>query len=214
MGLDATSGLLTGEGHIPLAASPDPTSAAPISGLVESATTTFGFDMHVTRMRETPRVTKPYQPAQWAAIQAAGQRVDGALLAGDLRLTMGGEPTFVSDKDPEGAEWTVDALGPTKRREAGRLIRRLMGLWSSGATLQYGAGKHYPGEQLPRWALHATWRQDGSRSGRISPCWPTPTRQMASPPSGPRPPSPGPSPRRWGWTRPAPWPRTRTSHTS
>ena len=27
--------------------------------------------------------------------------------------------------------------------------------------LQYGAGKHYPGEQTPRWALHATWRLDG-----------------------------------------------------
>ena len=78
-----------------------------------------------------------------------------------MRLTMGGEPTFVSDRDPDGAEWTIDALGPTKRREAGKLIRRLMGLWSSGAALQYGAGKHYPGEQTPRWALNATWRQDG-----------------------------------------------------
>ncbi len=161
VGLDATSGLLTGEGHIPLAASPDPTSAAPISGLVEAAETEFGFEMHVTRMRETPRVTKPYSTAQWEAIRDAGRQVDGALEAGDLRLTMGGEPTFVSDRDPEGAEWTVDALGPTKRREAGHLIRRLMALWSTGACLQYGVGKHYPGEQTPRWALHATWRPDG-----------------------------------------------------
>ena len=90
-----------------------------------------------------------------------GRGVDAALLGGDLRLTMGGEPTFVSDKDPDGAEWTIDALGPTKRAEAGALIRRLMALWSPGAVLQYGAGKHYPGEQTPRWALHATWRLDG-----------------------------------------------------
>ena len=161
VGLDATSGLLAGEGHIPLAATPDPQSAAPISGLVEAAETLFDVHMGVTRVVETPRVTKPYSDEQWQAIQAAGHKVDAALTAGDLRLTMGGEPTFVSDKDPEGAEWTIDALGPTKRREAGKLIRRLMGLWSPGAVLQYGAGKHYPGEQTPRWALHATWRKDG-----------------------------------------------------
>ena len=161
VGLDATSGLLTGEGHIPLAATPEPSSAAPISGLIEPVKTEFGFEMKLTRAQETPRVTKPYEPAQWAAIKRAGDRVDGALQAGDVRLTMGGEPTFVSDQDPEGAEWTIDALGPTKRREAGKLIRRLLGLWSSGAALQYGAGKHYPGEQTPRWALNATWRKDG-----------------------------------------------------
>ena len=161
VGLDATSGLLTGEGHIPLAATPEPSSAAPISGLVEPAQTEFGFEMRVTRIEETPRVTKPYAASQWEAIKAAGERVDTALATGDVRLTMGGEPTFVSDRDPDGAEWTIDALGPTKRREAGKLIRRLMGLWSSGAALQYGAGKHYPGEQTPRWALNATWRRDG-----------------------------------------------------
>ena len=98
VGLDATSGLLTGEGHIPLAATPEPLSAAPISGLVEPAQTEFGFDMHVTRLVETPRVTKPYRPAELAAIKQAGSRVDAALDAGDVRLTMGGEPTFVSDR--------------------------------------------------------------------------------------------------------------------
>ena len=161
IGLDATSGLLTGEGHIPLAATPEPLSAAPISGLVEAAQTEFGFEMRVERMVETPRVTKPYAPGQWQAIKDAGDRVDAALAEGDVRLTMGGEPTFVSDRDPDGAEWSIDALGPTKRREAGKLINRLIGLWSPGAALQYGAGKHYPGEQTPRWALHATWRPDG-----------------------------------------------------
>ena len=161
IGLDATSGLMAGEGHIPLAASPDPMSAAPISGLIEPAETQFDVEMRVTRVNETPRVTKPYEPAQWQAILAAGAEVDAALQAGDIRLTMGGEPTFVSVADAEGAEWTVDALGPTKRREAGRLMRRLLPLWAPGALVQYGAGKHYPGEQLPRWALNATWRLDG-----------------------------------------------------
>jgi uncharacterized protein (DUF2126 family)/transglutaminase-like putative cysteine protease len=161
IGFDATSGLMAGEGHIPLAASADPISAAPISGLVEKCETTFDFAMGVTRISETPRTTKPYDDATWQDILRTGARVDRALTAGDVRLSMGGEPTFVSASDMEAPEWTTEALGPTKRRMAGRLIRRLTPLWSPGAALQYGLGKHYPGEQLPRWALHAHWRKDG-----------------------------------------------------
>ena len=55
----------------------------------------------------------------------AGARVDRALQAGDVRLSMGGEPTFVSASDMEAEEWTTEALGPTKRRMAGRLLRRV-----------------------------------------------------------------------------------------
>ena len=161
IGLDATSGLLTGEGHIPLAASPEPASAAAISGAVSQCETNFDFAMGITRLRETPRVTKPYDEATWQRILAAGERVDVALAAGDVRLTMGGEPTFVSASDMDGAEWNADALGPSKRILSGRLIRRLAALWSPGAAIQYAVGKHYPGEQLPRWALHAHWRLDG-----------------------------------------------------
>ncbi len=161
IGLDATSGLLTGEGHIPLAASPEPSSAAPISGALEEAETEFAFDMHVTRILETPRTTKPYGEEMWQAILARGEAVDRALERGQVRLTMGGEPTFVSATDMDGAEWNTDADGPTKRSYAGRLLRRLTNLWAPGAALQYAMGKHYPGEQLPRWALHAHWRKDG-----------------------------------------------------
>jgi uncharacterized protein (DUF2126 family)/transglutaminase-like putative cysteine protease len=161
IGLDATSGLLTGEGHIPLAASPDPGSAAPISGLAEPSEVEFGFEMKVTRLRETPRVTKPYTERQWQDILAMGQRVDHALNDSQVRLTMGGEPTFVSAADMDAPEWNTDALGPTKRRMAGRLIRKLLPLWSPGAALVHATGKHYPGEQLPRWALNAYWRRDG-----------------------------------------------------
>jgi uncharacterized protein (DUF2126 family)/transglutaminase-like putative cysteine protease len=161
IGFDVTSGLMTGEGHIPLAASPDPMSAAPISGLIEKTETTFDFEMSVTRISETPRTTKPYDDATWQDILRAGARVDRALQAGDVRLSMGGEPTFVSASDMEAAEWTTEAMGPSKRRMAGRLLRRLTPLWAPGAVLQYALGKHYPGEQLPRWALHAHWRDDG-----------------------------------------------------
>jgi len=161
IGLDATSGLLAGEGHIPLAASPDPISAAPISGLVERCETEFDFAMSVTRLVETPRVTKPYSEADWQAILAAGEAIDTKLQAGDIRLSFGGEPTFVAVSDVDAPEWNIDALGPTKRGYAGKLLRRLVPLWSPGAALQYSTGKHYPGEQLPRWALNAFWRLDG-----------------------------------------------------
>ncbi len=161
IGLDATSGLMAGEGHIPLAASPDPGSASPISGLIDDCETEFDFHMEVTRISETPRVTKPYTDRQWQDILAAGQRVDRALWKGDVRLTLGGEPTFVAATDLDAAEWNTDALGPTKRGYAGKLLRRLATLWSPGHALQYAMGKQYPGEQLPRWALYSHWRTDG-----------------------------------------------------
>ncbi len=161
IGMDATSGLLTGEGHIPLAATPDPQSAAPISGAVEKAEVAFGFEMSVRRVRETKRVTKPYSDDDWQAILDTGLIVDTMLSAGDVRLTMGGEPTFVAASDVEAEEWNSEALGPTKRVYAGKLIRRLAPLWAKGAALHHGQGKQYPGEPLPRWALTALWRPDG-----------------------------------------------------
>ncbi|MDE8349445.1 MAG: transglutaminase family protein, partial [Acidocella sp.] len=161
IGLDATSGLMTGEGHIPLAATPSPMSAAAISGLVGECEAEFDFEMKVTRVAETPRVTKPYTPRQWQDILARGAAVDLALAKNDVRLTMGGEPTFVSATDMEAPEWNIEAMGPTKRQYAGRLIRKLTPLWAQGAALTYNMGKHYPGEQLPRWSIHAHWREDG-----------------------------------------------------
>ena len=163
IGLDASSGLLAGEGHIPLAASPAPQSAAPISGLVEPCEVTFDVAMSVRRVSESPRVTKPYAEPTWHDILAAGARVDRALAAGDVRLSMGGEPTFVAAADHDAPEWNTVALGPTKRRYAGALLRRLAPRWAPGAALYYGQGKQYPGEPLPRWALSAHWRADGER---------------------------------------------------
>ncbi|HLH53182.1 MAG TPA: transglutaminase family protein [Verrucomicrobiae bacterium] len=161
IGLDPTSGLLAGEGHIPLAATPDPQSAAPVTGLVDESECTFGFEMKVTRIHESPRVTKPYTEEQWRAIQTLGHRVDQDLQEGDCRLTMGGEPTFVSIDDMEGAEWNSVALGPTKRGIADELIKRLKRRFTSGALLHYGQGKWYPGESLPRWSFACYWRKDG-----------------------------------------------------
>lgn len=161
IGLDPTSGLLTGEGHIPLAASPDPSSAAPITGAVDPCEVTFGHHMEVIRVEETPRVTKPYTDEQWADILALGDAVDGRLTAGDVRLTQGGEPTFVSALDMDAEEWNVSAVGPTKRAYADQLIRRLRDRFAPGALITYGQGKWYPGESLPRWAFSLIWREDG-----------------------------------------------------
>jgi uncharacterized protein (DUF2126 family)/transglutaminase-like putative cysteine protease len=161
VGLDPTSGLLAGEGHIPLAATPDPQSAAAISGAVDECESELEFEMSVSRLYESPRVTKPYTEEQWAEIEKLGRRVDDDLKKHDCRLTMGGEPTFVSIFDREEPEWNTVALGPHKRKLADELMRRLKTRFTSGALLHYGQGKWYPGESLPRWAFGAYWRKDG-----------------------------------------------------
>ena len=125
IGLDPTSGLLTGEGHIPLACTPDPQSAAPLTGAVDACETTFEYAMSVARIWEAPRVTKPYSEAQWTAIDALGSASMSDLSADDVRLTMGGEPTFVSSEDAHAPEWNTAALGENKRRIAAELFRQL-----------------------------------------------------------------------------------------
>ncbi len=161
IGLDPTSGLLAGEGHVPLAATPDPSSAAPISGIVDDCKCEFGVEMEVTRIHESSRVTKPYSDEQWAEIETLGHLVDADLAKNDVRLTMGGEPTFVSIDDPDGAEWNTAALGPRKRILADELLKRLQGIHANGGFLHHGQGKWYPGESLPRWAFGCYWRKDG-----------------------------------------------------
>ncbi|WP_457788791.1 transglutaminase family protein [Pseudomonas sp. PL-6] len=161
IGLDPTSGLFAGEGHIPLACSPEPSSAAPISGALDECECEFEHQMQVERIWEAPRVSKPYSAAQWQAIDALGRQIDEDLQRHDVRLTMGGEPTFVALDYPDDEEWNTAALGPNKRRLAAELFHRLRAHYAPKALVHFGQGKWYPGEQLPRWSLNCFWRQDG-----------------------------------------------------
>jgi uncharacterized protein (DUF2126 family)/transglutaminase-like putative cysteine protease len=161
IGMDPTSGLFAGEGHIPLSATPHPASSAPITGATEPCQTTLDFSNVVTRVHEDPRVTLPYTEAAWGAIQSLGARIDDHLAAGDVRLTVGGEPTFVSIDNQVDPEWTTDADGPHKRERASVLAARLKAQWAPQGLVQRSQGKWYPGEPLPRWQIGLYWRADG-----------------------------------------------------
>ena len=161
IGMDATSGLFCGEGHIPLACTPDPRDAAPITGSLEQCEVEFSHEMTVRRIHEDPRVTKPYTDDQWQRIMLLGDEVDAKLAEDDVRLTMGGEPTFVSIDSMDDPQWTTEAVGPDKRVLSNVLLLKLRDKFGPGGLLHYGQGKWYPGESLPRWALTCLWRNDG-----------------------------------------------------
>lgn len=161
IGLDPTSGLMAGEGHIPLACTAVPSSAAPVTGFTDIAEVTFQHEMTITRIHEDPRVTKPYSEDDWAKIDRLGKKVDTDLKKQDVRLTQGGEPTFVSIDDMDGPEWNTLAHGEKKRELAGKLALKLKTHFAKGGLLHYGQGKWYPGEPLPRWAINMYWRVDG-----------------------------------------------------
>ena len=161
IGLDPTSGLLAGEGHIPVACSPDPGSASPVTGAIDKCECEFEHSMSVSRIWEAPRVTKPYSDEAWLEIDAVGEQVDLDLQHLDVRLTQGGEPTFVSVDDRDGAEWNTEAMGPTKRNLSASLLDKLRAEYAPSGLRHYGQGKWYPGEQLPRWSLNIFWRKDG-----------------------------------------------------
>ncbi len=179
LGLDPTSGLFADEGHIPLACTPEPGSAAPVTGSVEDCEVVFEHSNVVRRIREDARVTKPYSEEQWSRIDDLGRAVDADLVAGDVRLTLGGEPTFVSIDDMDAAEWTTAADGEQKRALAWELTERLAKRFAPGGLIQHVQGKWYPGEVLPRWQYGVYWRDDGE------PLWGSPDLLLGKPAADP-----------------------------
>ncbi|RMI33931.1 transglutaminase family protein [Nocardia stercoris] len=180
VGMDPTSGLFAGEGHIPLAATPHPSSAAAITGATGPNNTTFDFANTVRRIHEDPRVTLPYTDAEWDRILASGAAVDARSEAAELGLTVGGEPTFVSVDDRISPEWVTEADGPHKRERAADLARRMAAIYAPGGIRQFRQGKWYPGEPLPRWEIATVWRTDGvplwPRQDLLAEPWPKPLR--------------------------------------
>ena len=154
IGMDPTSGLFASEGHIPLVCTPNASQAAPIGGTVEPAKVDFVYSMSIRRLNEAPRTAKPFSEEDWARVEQVAHRVDADLEAQDVRLTMGGEPTFVGIDEPESPQWNIDALGqreadarfgphPMPAREDG--ARRAASLWtrqmvSRRAVAALGAG--------------------------------------------------------------------------
>ncbi|NED59629.1 transglutaminase-like family protein, partial [Streptomyces sp. SID10244] len=106
---------------------------------------TLDFANTVTRFHEDPRVTLPYTPEQWDRVVDLGAAVDARMARNDVRLTMGGEPTFVSIDNQTDPEWTTAADGPHKRLLASRLAERLRGTYAPAGLVQRSQGKWYPG---------------------------------------------------------------------
>jgi transglutaminase-like putative cysteine protease len=171
IGFDATSGLLTGEGHVPLACTASPRHAAPIDGTSGVLASDVSFTTRVTRLGHEVRPTAPFTEAEWEALVAAGARTDASLRAQGITLTIGGEPTFNSRLHPERPEWNGDALGPTKWSQGLALARAIQARIQPGGAMLLRQGKSYPGESLPRWALELIARRDAQ------PIWRTLSRE-------------------------------------
>lgn len=168
VGMDPTSGLFAGEGHIPLSATPHPSTAAAISGATSKCKAELDFSNTVVRVHEDPRTTLPYTPEQWEAILGTAKVLDERMHAQDIRLTVGGEPTFVAIENQDAPEWNTTADGPHKRLLASALAERLRTIYAPDGLVQRSQGKWYPGEPLPRWQVGLFWRTDGESLWRDS----------------------------------------------
>ena len=175
IGLDATSGLFAAEGHIPLVCTQSAAQAAPIGGTVELSGVTFSHAMTVRRLDAGVRLSKPYSDTEWERVRQVAHTIDRELDAQDVRLTMGGEPTYVGIDEPESMQWNLEALGDLKCTRGLTLIRRLREQTAPGGLLHYRARKVVPGRavtamgnalRLAQWTAMAMW--EDARSDRAS----------------------------------------------
>ncbi|HEY0189802.1 MAG TPA: transglutaminase family protein [Kofleriaceae bacterium] len=160
IGFDGTSGLLCGEGHIPLAATASPSHAAPLDGTADTTAAAVEFSTSIARLGHEARPTAPYPEAVWNELTAAGDRADAALTAAGLDVWIGGEPTFTARAKQALPEWQGGAVGADKWARGRQLARELRDRLAPGGVILQRQGKHYPGESLPRWALDIVARRD------------------------------------------------------
>lgn len=180
IGFDGTSGLLCGEGHIPLAATASPATAAPLDGTSELAATSVEFSTTIQRLGHEARPTAPYPDEVWTELLAAGDRADAAISLAGLDVWIGGEPTFTAREHQAREEWQGGALGPDKWRRGRLLADALRDRLAPGGCVLHRLGKAYPGESLPRWALDVIGRRDGHA------LWPQRTLTEAATPEASR----------------------------
>ncbi|MBZ0189656.1 MAG: transglutaminase family protein [Candidatus Obscuribacterales bacterium] len=160
VGLDATSGMLCGEEHIPLACAATPLEAAPVTGTASSVASKFETFSEAVKLGLEVEPERPYTESDWRRILECGQAVDASLLKSGVELTSGGEPTWTTDDMSNLPEWSTQALGEKKWLKAARLFVGLSKRFADGVLPIVGAGKLYPHETSPRWALTLLWRKD------------------------------------------------------
>jgi uncharacterized protein (DUF2126 family) len=92
--------------------------------------------------------------------EEAARAVSARFQQHKLKVTLGGEPSYIPVQ-PDGAEWIVAALGPTKLAYARAMAAALVDRELPGAIAFQAQGKYYPGEPNARWALHLLWNRSG-----------------------------------------------------
>ena len=97
----------------------------------------------------------------YSPLQPLADTVGARLRSLGIKLTLGGEPTYVPE-NPDGPEWNVAAVGPTKLGYAYALAAELIKRYLPGAVTVYSPGKRYPGEVNPRWVVNVLANRDGT----------------------------------------------------
>ena len=167
VGLDPANGILTTEGYIPLATAPDPLRALPLVGYFEACNYHEQQQVQVSRL--TPHLsTQHVSDAQWHDMGVVARHVDKLLDRENIQAASAPSLSFVASAYANDPEWSIQAMGGSKRNYAENLLSRLSQRLAPGIVVQAGQGEWFSGEPLPRWRLYGLYRRDGVA------CWQDP----------------------------------------
>jgi uncharacterized protein (DUF2126 family) len=134
---------------------------------MDEAEVEFSHHMQVTRIHESPRVTKPYTEEQWQEVLLWAPPSTAS-----CKLVTCGSPWAASRPSWRWAtamrRMEHRCAGSDQaglRHRTGPQTPQRIRAWRLPA---FRPGQVVPGEQLPRWALSICWRADGR------PCWSNP----------------------------------------